>query len=80
MEVNSPIWRIWTFPLTRQGRELARISKKWTGFGFELFTDKDTFLVEYGSPTLTDDERALILVATVYIDLMYFERKGDGAN
>lgn len=80
LEVSSPIWRIWTFPFMRNGQELARISKKWTGLGYELFTDKDTFLIEYYLPTLSADERALILAAAIYVDLMFFERKGNGGG
>lgn len=75
LEVSSPFWRIWTFPFHRRGKEVARISKKWTGLGFEIFTDKDTFLVEYLDHSLSSDERALILVATLYIDLLFFETK-----
>lgn len=76
--VVSPFWRLWTFPFVRQGQEWARVAKKWSGFGYELFTDRDTFLVEYLDPSLGTDERALILAASFYIDLMYFERKGSG--
>lgn len=77
LEVYSPIWKIWTFPFRRQGRELARISKKWSGLGYEMFTDRDNFLVEYSDPALTQDERALVLASAIYIDLLFFERKAD---
>lgn len=79
-EVASPFWRLWTFPFTRNGRELARISKKWTGLGYEFFTDKDTFLVEYNDSTLQTGERTLILAAALYIDLLFFENKGNGGG
>ncbi len=75
-EVSSPFWRIWTFPFTRRDREMARISKKWSGIGYEIFTDKDNFLVEYLDATLSEDERALVLAAAIYVDLMFFEAKG----
>ena len=78
MEVKSPIWRIWTFPFKQHGRERAKILKKWSGIGYELFTDKDTFLVEFLDPTLSVDERALVLAASLYVDLMFFENKGGG--
>lgn len=78
LEVSSPFWRIWTFPFRRQGQDLARISKKWSGIGYEMFTDRDNFLVEYLDPALTQDERALVLAASIFIDLMYFENKGGG--
>lgn len=75
MEVSSPFWRIWTFPFRRQNREVARISKKWSGLGYEVLTDRDNFLVEYLDPALSIDERALILAAAIYVDLMFFEVK-----
>lgn len=76
-EVSSPLWKPWTFPFYRQGREVARVRKKWTGLGFEMFTDKDTFLVEYLDQSLKEDLRVLVLAAALYIDLMYFEVKAD---
>ena len=78
LEVSSPFWRVWTFPFMRGGHEHARVAKKWSGLGSELFTDRDNFLVEYLERGLTEDERALVLVAAIYIDLMYFEAKGEG--
>ena len=78
LEVTSPLWKVWTFPFMRGGREQARVAKKWSGLGSELFTDRDNFLVEYLDRDLTADERALVLAAAIYIDLMYFEVKGEG--
>jgi uncharacterized protein YxjI len=78
-EVSSPFWRIWTFPFRRQGRDMARISKKWSGLGYEMFTDRDNFLVEFLDPSLTADERALVLAASIFVDLMYFERSAYGS-
>lgn len=74
-QVSSPIWRIWTFPFRRNGKEVARIAKKWSGIGYELFSDRDNFMVEYFEPTLTNDERALILASALYVDLIFFEQK-----
>ncbi|MBR0698698.1 hypothetical protein JQ599_02175 [Bradyrhizobium diazoefficiens] len=78
LEVTSPLWKVWTFPFMRGGREQARVAKKWSGLGSELFTDRDNFLVEYLERSLTEDERALVLAAAIYVDLMYFEVKGEG--
>lgn len=77
-EVRSPFWWFWTFPFRRHGQEYARILKKWSGIGYEMFTDRDNFLVEFDYPELSGDERALIVAAAVYVDLMYFERKQRG--
>ncbi|HEY8280492.1 MAG TPA: phospholipid scramblase-related protein [Bdellovibrionota bacterium] len=80
LRVSSPLWRFWTFPFMAGERERARVSKKWTGLGAEMFTDKDNFLVDFMDTTLNQDERALVLAAAVYIDMLYFERKGSGGG
>lgn len=74
MEVSSPVWRPWTFPFIKQGQEVACIKKKWSGIGFELFTDRDDFLIEM-KQGLSAEERSLITAAALFVDLMYFERK-----
>jgi uncharacterized protein YxjI len=73
--VSSPIWRPWTFAFERDGRELARVEKKWSGMLQEAFTDADRFRVAFQSPELSLEERALVLAAGIFIDLQYFERK-----
>jgi hypothetical protein len=78
MSVRSPIWRFWTFPFTDAvGNTLATVRKRWTGLIAEGFTDKDSFLVEYSSPGISETERSLVLAAALFIDLMYFERKAN---
>ncbi|HVY30902.1 MAG TPA: phospholipid scramblase-related protein [Polyangiaceae bacterium] len=75
LSVSSPIWRPWTFAFERDGRELARVEKKWSGMLQEAFTDADRFRVAFESPVLGLDERSLVLAAAIFIDLQYFERK-----
>jgi uncharacterized protein YxjI len=75
MEVSSPFWRLWTFPFVARGAEVACVRKKWSGLLAEAFTDKDNFAVDFGTDTLGENERRLILAAALYIDLMYFENK-----
>ena len=75
MEVSSPIWGLWTFPFENNGRAIANVSKKWSGTLFELFTDRDKFLVEYQDESTSENERKLILAAALFIDLQYFEAK-----
>jgi len=77
LNVSSPIWRPWTFKFMRDERELARVEKKWSGMLQEAFTDADRFRVAFESPELNLDERNLVLVAGVFIDLQYFEKKAD---
>jgi uncharacterized protein YxjI len=75
LTVNSPLWRPWTFALTRYDQEVARIEKRWSGALREAFTDADRFRVLFLAPDLSLDERTLILAAAIFIDLMYFEKK-----
>lgn len=73
--VNSGLFKIWTFPIQKDGRDVALITKKWTGALAEVFTDKDNFRVEFKDPSLTERERALIVASAFYVDLIYFGRK-----
>lgn len=74
-EMKSPIWRIWTFPIKRNGLERGLISKKWGGLLSEAFTDKDKFRVSFTDSGLSIEERKLMLAASIFIDLQYFEKK-----
>lgn len=75
MEVASPIWRIWTFEFFHGAKVVAAIRKKWSGIFSEVFTDRDNFLVEFSDPTLSPEEKQLVLAAAIFVDLKYFENK-----
>lgn len=75
LEVSSPLWKIWTFSFMRRGKKAAEVKKKWAGILSEGFTDKDNFLVEYFEPTMSENEKYLVMASAVFIDLLYFERK-----
>ena len=75
LSVSSPFWRLWTFPFMRDGTQRAIIQKKWSGLLQEAVTDADNFRVEFSDPALNKVERILVLVASIYIDLLYFENK-----
>lgn len=77
MTVNSPIWRPWTFPFQKQGQTVASIVKQWSGALAEMLTDKDNFKIEFSDQNLSEDERLILLAASVFIDLQYFERKAN---
>ena len=76
MEVSSPLWKPWTFHFIHQGKHLASIYKKWGGLFSEMFTKKDTFTIEYSDDNLSIDEKKVIMTATIFIDLRYFEKQG----
>ncbi len=76
MEVSSPIWKLWTFSFKHQGKLIASVKKKWAGIFSEAFTDKDNFLVEFNDPSMSEAERTLVMASSVFVDLLYFEKKG----
>ncbi len=73
--MRSGLFSFWTFPFYSRGTEQARIEKRWSGGLTELFTDKDNFRVSFLNSSLTEEERALILAAAIFVDLQYFEKK-----
>ncbi len=74
--MSSPFWTFWTFRFfDRGGTEVARIEKKWSGLLSEMFTDRDNFRLQLGSPGLSGHQRYLLLAAAIFIDINYFERK-----
>ena len=76
-EITGSIFRPWTF-ITKdaQRNEIARINKKWSGLGREMFTDADTFHIDFTDSDTSKDFRLLMLAAAFSIDLDFFERKG----
>ncbi len=78
LRVSSPLWKPWTFPFERDGREVAFVRKKWSGFMKETFLDADDFMIEFVDPSLGEDDRLLLVAAGLFIDLQYFERKAEG--
>lgn len=76
LQINAPFWKFWTFPVfNRSGNTVAKIMKKWSGGLYELFTDRDNFLVEFESTQLSAQEKILLLVGGIFVDLQYFEKK-----
>lgn len=78
LRINSPFWKFWTFPAYQGDNTIvATIMKKWSGAFSEMFSDRDNFIIEFQSPRLGPKERQLLLAASVFVDLQYFERKAN---
>lgn len=67
-------WTGWEFRFTAGDRELARVTKKWTGLSKELFTSADSYVLQV-SPHAppSSDIRMLILAAVMCVDLVLKE-------
>ena len=57
----------------RQGSEIARITKQWSGIVKEAFTDADTFRLELNNREMEPDSALLVLATAFSIDLDFFE-------
>ncbi len=67
-ELRAENWRAWDFSVTdASGAEAARITKKWAGFGKELFTTADNYVVELGEQA-TGPLRLIALAAAAGVD------------
>lgn len=74
LTIDSPFFKIWTFTVLSGEKVVGKISKKWSGMMKEMFTDADTFGVEFGRD-VHPDVKKLLLIATFLIDFTCFEKK-----
>lgn len=77
MEVSSPLLKFWTFSFMQRGRHVATVQKKWSGLFNEFLTDKDVFMVEFQDAMMSPNDRSLVVAASIFVDLIYFEKKAD---
>lgn len=67
-------WTSWDFRFEKDGVELAHVSKKWAGFGKELFTSADNYMLQINDHVKPDHPvRILILAAVMCIDMVLKE-------
>jgi uncharacterized protein YxjI len=67
-------WKGWNFRLLDlTGCEMGIVTKKWAGFGKELFTNADQYIIEVKE---SGAGNALILAAALAIDIVFKEKQG----
>ena len=65
--------KVWTFDVLKQGQPVGQIKKKWSGVGKEMFTDADTFMIDFG--TIGNEKDKLKVIAAAFlIDLRHFDK------
>ncbi len=75
-QLFGPILHPWTFEIRKDGMEVGKITKKWSGLFKEGFSDADNFGVMF--PADWDVKmKALFMGAVFLIDFVHFENKGD---
>ena len=67
-------WTGWDFRFMASDHELAHVSKKWAGFGKEMFTSADNYVLSISEHVPPDSQiRQLILAAVLSIDMVLKE-------
>lgn len=72
-EINSPLFKVWTFDFKSKGRKIGSLQKKWSGAIAEIFTDKDNFEVTYTLQNLSLETKALMMATCLMVDIIYFD-------
>jgi uncharacterized protein YxjI len=66
--IQAENWRAWDFAITdTQGREIARITKKWEGFARTMFTTADNYVVQVHQ-RLEEPLASLVLASALTVD------------
>jgi len=75
LSINSGLLSPWTFKIERGGVEVAKIKKNWSGALKEVFTDADNFTLSFEESGMPNEQKLLLIMLTVLVDLNHFERK-----
>jgi len=69
-------WKGWDFKfLTKDGREIGSVTKKWAGLGKELFTSADNYMISLTDvPSGNTAASTLLLAAGLAIDVVFKEK------
>lgn len=67
-------WTSWDFKFVKEGHEFAHVSKQWAGFGKELFTSADNYMLKIDESVPQNNRlRMLIMAAVMCIDMVLKE-------
>jgi hypothetical protein len=80
LQIKSPFFRIWTFQLFLRDMEVGRISKRWGGLLKEMFSDADTFGIEFLEADLDLDIKKLLVAAVFLVDFTCFENNQNNSS
>lgn len=73
-QLFGPLLRPWTFLIRKNGEDIGRIAKKWSGLLKESFADADNFGVSFPAE-LSVTDKSVLLGAVFLVDFVHFENK-----
>ena len=65
-------WKGWNFRFLVGDQEIGKVTKKWAGFGKELFTSADNYVITM-QDDVSEDEAKMLLAAGIAIDTVLKE-------
>jgi len=74
-QLFGPLLHPWTFYVRKDGADVGKITKRWSGLLKEAFTDADNFSVSFPMEAPVT-HKAVLLGAVFLIDFAHFENKG----
>jgi uncharacterized protein YxjI len=67
-------WTGWNFSFSKNGTELAHVTKKWAGIGKELLTTADNYVLDITEEAGSNEKlKKLIIAAVMCIDMVLKE-------
>lgn len=67
-------WTSWDFGFIKNDKEIAHVSKKWSGLGKEFFTSADNYILDIKETVPPDNKvRILLFAAVMCIDMVLKE-------
>lgn len=68
-------WVGWNFRfISSEGKEIGVVSKQWAGFGKEIFTNADNYIISISDGQPGAAKTILLLAAALAVDIIYKEQ------
>ena len=68
-------WTGWEFKFEHSGQELAKVSKKWSGIGKEMFTSADNYILQISEDVPPENPLRLLIMGAIFcIDMVLKEK------
>lgn len=78
-ELSTSLTNPYSFTLTKNNRKIGAVTKKWSGYAKEAFTDADNFSIRFPE-NIKVNYKVLLLGAAYMIDKTYFEDNSAGGK
>ncbi|TNF91613.1 MAG: hypothetical protein EP297_15510, partial [Gammaproteobacteria bacterium] len=78
-ELSTSLTNPYSFTLTKNNRKIGEVTKKWSGYAKEAFTDADNFSIRFRE-SMKVNNKVMLLGAAYMIDKTFFEEGAAGGK